>query len=135
MAAGKNTFAAPWPVGGRVAGDGAWEALLADFSRFTISTEFDGGYLFENKWFFPLNGGVYKGQGKPATAGYIGSCGAAIAASYMTSGPITNFEYARLYESGGDAYYKAGATMTKVAKRHISSRAGGTVRCGTCAVD
>ena len=117
-----------------ISSDAAWEALIADYSRFTISTEFDRGYLFDNKWFFPFNGGVYNSQGKPA-AGYIGSCGVAIAASYMTSGPITNFEYARLYELVGDVYYKAGATMTKVEKRHISSTYGGNVRCVKFAED
>ena len=131
----KKTIYDPCPAGWKVASDAAWEALIADYSRFTISTEFDRGYLFDNKWFFPFNGGVYNSQGKPATAGYIGSCGAAIAASYMTSGPITNFEYARLYELVGDAYYKAGATMTKVEKRHISSTYGGNVRCVKFAED
>ena len=131
----KKTIYDPCPAGWKVASDAAWEALIADYSRFTISTEFDRGYLFDNKWFFPFNGGVYNSQGKPATAGYIGSCAAAIAASYMTSGPITNFEYARLYELVGDAYYKAGATMTKVEKRHISSTYGGNVRCVKFAED
>ena len=53
----------------------------------------------------------------------------------MTSGPIANFEYARLYELVGDVYYKAGATMTKVEKKHISSTDGGNVRCVKFAED
>lgn len=125
----KKTIYDPCPAGWKVASDPAWEALVADYSRFTISTELDRGYMFDNKWFFPFNGGIYNGQGRPNTPGYIGSCGAAIAASYLTSGPITYVKHSRLYELVGDANYKAGATMTKVEKKHTLSTYGGNVRC------
>lgn len=124
----QKTIYDPCPAGWKVAGTAAWKALLSDLSQFTISTSFDRGYQFGSASFFPFNGGISNTQGANGGA-YIGSCGATVSAAYLTSGPMTYYEYATTCELKGNPSYKAGDVLTDVSYGYTTNASGAAVRC------
>lgn len=124
----QKTIYDPCPAGWKVAGTAAWKALLSDLPQFTISISFDRGYQFGSASFFPFNGGISNTQGANGGA-YIGSCGATVSAAYLTSGPMTYYEYATTCELKGNPGYKAGDVLTDVSYGYTTNASGAAVRC------
>lgn len=126
----QKTIYDPCPAGWKVASAAAWEALVADPSRFVIGAEFDRGYLLDNKWFFPFNGGSSNEKGSNGTS-YIGSCASKVSATYLTGGPFTFVEWAPTFDLRSDYAYKPGSVLTSdnAKPSSMNNCKGASVRC------
>ena len=125
---GEKTMYDPCPPGWKVMSKDAWLALTDNLSSTVAKTDGVDGILVDDKYYFPVTGGLWRNS-KGYASGYAASCGIAADSGYWFDGSYTDNGYGNFRTAVNFAAEGGDRSVTCSTMTTTNGANGASVRC------